>query len=148
MTLGRLCDGRLVAAIVLGLGVAGCGNAVLSAGQMRTDATRICRLTTERTDAISTPTDPSGGERFLSRGIAALHRELTQLRAMRTTPAFANAVDGTAAELSALRFSLRGLRSGNDPVVTIKTLAQQLAPIELRSSREWAALGIPACASR
>jgi hypothetical protein len=144
----RSTGGRVVAAIVLALGTAGCGNSVLSTAQMRTDATRICRLTANQTSAIVTPADPNSGERFLSRGVAALAREVVELHALRTTPAFADAVDGTAAEVAALRFSLKGLRSGNDPVVTIKTLQQQLAPLELRSSRAWGALGVPACASR
>lgn len=148
MSLRRPAGRPLVATLTLALGVAGCGSSVLSAGQMRTQATRICRRTTKRTNAIVTPTDPSGGELFLSRGITALSHELAELRALRTTPAFADAVDDTAAEVSALRFSLKGLRAGNDPVVTIKTLEQQLAPLELRASHAWGALGIGACASR
>ena len=132
----------------LAVALAGCGSTVLSTAQMRTDATRVCALATKQTNAIVTPADPGGGELFLSRGIVALTREVAELRALRTTSAFANAVADTAAEVAALRVSLTALRAGNDPVVTIKTLQAQLAPVEVRTSRAWGALTIPACASR
>jgi hypothetical protein len=136
------------AGLLLALALAGCGSSVLTTGQMRTQATRICNVATRQTNAIRTPTEPSGGEQFLNRGIAALDREVTRLRALRTTDAFGRAVDGNAGELAALRFALDDLRAGDDPVVTIKALEQRLAPLQLRTDAAWDALGIAACASR
>jgi hypothetical protein len=144
----RFASGPAAAGLLLALALAGCRSSVLTTGQMRTQATRICSVATRQTNAIPTPTDPSGGEQFLNRGIAALDREVTRLGALRTTDAFGRAVDGSAGELAALRLALEDLRAGDDPVVTIKALAQQLAPLELRTDAAWAALGITACASR
>jgi hypothetical protein len=144
----RFASRPAAAGLLLALALAGCGSSVLTTGQMRTQATRICSVATRQTNAIPTPTDPSGGERFLNRGIAALDREVTRLSALRTTDAFGRAVDGSAGELAALRFALDDLRAGDDPVVTIKALAQRLAPLELRTHAAWDALGIAACASR
>jgi hypothetical protein len=54
-------------------------------------------------------------------------------------------VEATSAELTALRSTLKGLKAGNDPVVAIKTLQQQLAPAEMKASIAWSALELPAC---
>ena len=51
-------------------------------------------------------------------------------------------------ELAALRSSLKGLRAGNDPVVAIKTLQQQLIALEQRANGAWRTLKVPACVSR
>jgi hypothetical protein len=148
MTRRRFASGPVAAGLALALGLAGCGSSVLTTAQMRTQATRICSVATRRTNAIPTPTDPSGGEQFLNRGVAALDRELIHLRALRTADAFERAVDLTTGELAALRFAVKGLQAGDDPVVTINVLQQQIEPLELRADAAWNALGIPACASR
>jgi len=135
----------LVAAVLL----AGCGSSTLTDTQLRSRATRICRLAQARTDRIATPTLPSQGARFLGRGIAALAPELTSLQRLRAPTHLAgdyrDALRSTGAELAALRSTLKGLRTGNDPVVAIKTLQQQLDPAEARARRAWTTLELPAC---
>lgn len=124
---------------------AGCGSNALSPAQLRTRATHICSAAVKQTNKIAMPTSAKGGSEFLSRGIAVIGPEVTQLRALHGTGTFGRAVDGTAAELDALRFTLKGLRADNDPVVTIKTLQQRLASVERRTNADWRSLGIPAC---
>ncbi len=58
---------------------------------------------------------------------------------------FHAAVQATDAELTALRSTLRGLRAGNDPVVAIKTLQEQLKPAEAEAGTAWTTLQLPAC---
>ncbi len=140
--------GLLALGLLLAFALAGCGGSSLSASQLRAPATRICNLAARRTSAIPTPTMPGGGARFLTRGIAALRPELSQLRALSSLGAYRQALDATAAELAALRSTLRGLRAGNDPVIAIKTLQLKLSPLEVRASEAWRALGIPACVNR
>jgi hypothetical protein len=142
----RRSAGALLVALALAL--AGCGSSALTPVQLRTRATSICNAATERTEAIALPEVPSAGERFLSRGIAVLGPELAQLKALRATGTFRDAVTATSAELAALRSSRKGLRAGNDPVVAIKTLQRQLLPLEAKANGAWRRLGISACVSR
>ena len=138
-------------AIALSVGVvvvvAGCG-AGLTAAQVRNRATQTCERAAYRSAAIRLPGTPSGGRRFLGQGIAMLAYETRALRSLGDHGSIHVAVSAMAAELAALRSSLKGLRAGNDPVVAFKTLQQQLAGPELRANTAWRTLRVPACVSR
>lgn len=138
--IGRAGVGALTAAAL-----AGCGSSALSSAQIRSRATNICTATARRTGKIATPTSPDDAATFLNRGITAIDREVVALSAMHPTGTAKTAVDGTAAELAALRFTLKGLQAENDPVVAIKTLQARLGPIEQRTNAAWRSLDIPAC---
>jgi hypothetical protein len=140
----RRWAGGLLAALTL----ASCGSTGLSASQLRASAIRLCGATTRRAAAIALPEVPSAGQRFLSGGIAALAPEVTELRELGATGTFRDGVTATSAELATLRSTLKGLRAGNDPVVAIKTLQQELLPLETKANRAWQTLGISACVSR
>lgn len=127
------------------LALAACGSSSLSAAQIRSRATKICTATARRTAKIATPTSPAEAVAFLNHGIAAIGLEVSQLRALHATGTAQTAVDGTAAELAALRFTLKGMHADNDPVITIKTLERRLAPIQQRTNAAWRKLDIPAC---
>ena len=149
MRLSRRLGLVAAALLMVAMLVAGCGSHTLTDSQLRTRATRICKLATRRTDRITTPTAPGQGAAFLSRGIAALTPELTALQRLSApddmSGDYRDAVDATGAELTALRSTLKGLRAGNDPVVAIKTLQQELTPAEARASSAWTTLELPAC---
>jgi hypothetical protein len=138
----RIAGLGLAAAVTL----AGCGSS-LSPGQLQTMATRSCALTARQLDRIATPSSVTAGQRFLDQGAQALRREVSELRALHATGRFGKAVRITGEELSALDFTVRGLRTGNDPVVAIKTLQARLKPLEAQADRDWRALGIRACAA-
>lgn len=139
---------RWAAGLLAALALAGCGSSGLSGGQRRAAATRICTLAAQRLRAIALAEAPAAGRRFLIRGIAVLGPEVSQLRALGATGLFGEGVTASSAELAALRFTVRGLRAGNDPVVAIKTLQQRLVPLEARANGAWRRLGISACVSR
>jgi hypothetical protein len=145
----RLSLGLLAAALLSAALLAGCGSTALTGSQLRSRADRICKLATQRTDRITTPTMPTQEASFVSRGIAAMTPEVTALRRLRAPGGMADdyrdAVEATGAELTALRSTRKGLKAGNDPVVAIKTLQQQLAPAEMKASIAWSALELPAC---
>ena len=145
MSLAPRWFARTGAGALATLALASCGSSSLSAAQIRSRATKICTATAERTGKIATPASPAGGAAFLNHGIAAIDHEVAQLRALHATGTARTAVDGTAAELAALRFTLKGLHADNDPVITIKTLERRLAPIERRTNAAWRKLEIPAC---
>jgi hypothetical protein len=136
-------------AAAIALVLAACGSSGLTDAQLRTRATRICELTTERTGRIATPAEPSQEAAFVSHGIAALAPKVAALRRLRApsdmSGDFRAAVQATSAELTALRSTLRGLRAGNDPVVAIKTLQEQLKPAEAQAGAAWTTLQLPAC---
>jgi hypothetical protein len=145
----RLSLGLLAAALLGAVPLAGCGSSTLTDSQLRSRAGRICKLAVRRSDRIGTPARPSQEAAFLSRGIAAMVPELTGLRRLRAPSDMADdyrdAVEALGSELAALRSTLNGLRAGNDPVVAIKTLQQQLAPIEVRAGSAWTTLELPVC---
>ncbi|MDQ6729117.1 MAG: hypothetical protein M3022_02120 [Actinomycetota bacterium] len=127
--------------------LAGCGGG-LTAAQLRSQATQVCDRAADQTASIRLPETPSGGQRFLAQGIAVLGPEIHALRNLGGRGSIATAVAAMQTELAALRSSLKGLRAGNDPVVAVKTLQQQLLGREQRANRAWRALRVPACVSR
>jgi len=127
--------------------LAGCGSG-LSAAQVRNRATQICERAADRTAVIKLPEAPDGGRRFLARGIGTLAPEIRALRSLGAHGSLRIAVSAMQTELTALRSSLKGLRAGNDPVVAIKTLQQQLVGPEQRANTAWRMLRVPACVSR
>ncbi len=145
----RLRPGWVTAAVLVAILLAACGSSTLSDTQLRSRAARICTLAAQRTERIGTPTLPTEETAFLRRGIVALAPEVTALGRLRApddvSDDYRDAVAATAAELASLRSTVKGLRAGNDPIVAIKTLQQQLAPVEARASRAWTDLELPAC---
>ena len=139
---------RRACGVLAALALAGCGTSGLSPSQLAASANRLCDAANQRMNAISLPEAPSAGKRFLSRGIAIPHARGDGAARARGDGTFRTAVTATAAELAALRFTLKGLQAGNDPVVAIKTLEQQLLPLEAKANQAWQSLGIRACVSR
>jgi hypothetical protein len=139
----------LAAALVAALLVIGCGSDALSDSQLRSRANRICRLTQRRAARIATPTTPADAAKFLNRGVAALAPQLRALQRLHPSSGLSGDYHGaltvSGQELAALRSAVKGLKTGNDPVVAIKTLQQQLAPLEADNARAWTALELPAC---
>jgi len=138
-------------ALALVLVVAGCGGSSdTSARQLRNGAGHACTVAAQRLNAIPTPQVPSQGASFLRGGIAALQSEITELSSMHPGGTagvhFRAARTATEHEVKALQSSLKGLKAGNDPIVAIKTLQTQLAPLEKEAKVAWQALSIPACA--
>jgi hypothetical protein len=109
----------------------------------------VCTAATQHLNDIPTPQLPSGGAAFLRRGVGALRPELTALSAMHPTGAlgahYRTALSATEQELKALQSALKGLEAGNDPIVAMKTLQTQLAPLEQQASAAWRAVGVRAC---
>jgi hypothetical protein len=144
--------GRALLATAAALLLAGCGSKPLSSSQLHDQATRVCALATTQTDQIPTPASPAGSAAFLKRGIAVLAPELNALRALRApgevADVYSTSLGAFASKLSDLRHAIHQLSGGEDPVIAVKTLQQQLAPIESQENGAWQALEIPACLNR
>jgi hypothetical protein len=140
----------LAATVVLGL--AGCGSSPLTTSALRTRATRVCGLASARADRIATPTLPGQGVTFLRRGIAVLQPELNALLKLRpggqAAGVYATALRAFRRELAIVKVAAESLRHDADPVLAVKTLQRQLAPIEADANAAWDRLEIPACVAR
>lgn len=140
-----------ILAALLALATAGCGATPLSTAALRGHATHICRTALARESRIRTPTSPSQGAAFLRQGVAVLTPELRALRRLdaggRSAPQLHTAVLALGDELQDMRASARALAGGSDPVQELRTLEQQLTPLEARADAAWHELAIPACAA-
>jgi hypothetical protein len=143
---------RVTPALLVAVALAGCGTSSLSAVQLRTAATRVCTVAGRRLSRIRPPGLPAQGSTFLRRGIAALKPELAALGRLSPPGDLAAHFNGaraaTAKMLKLLQSTLQGLKAGNDPVVAIKTLQQELIGPEAQAAAAWHAAEIPACAPR
>ncbi len=132
--------------------VVGCGSSPLSLGDLRSQASRVCSASNVRLDRIPTPASPAQAEAFLTRGLAALRSELTQLQALQPPNEDAAVYRATltsfSRQLSYLRDAIDDLRRGEDPLVALKTLQHEISSLQSQENAGWQALGIPACVSR
>jgi hypothetical protein len=137
-------------AVAAALSVSGCGTSSPSTDQLRSAATRACVAAGRELSRIPTPGLPSGGEAFLAAGVTALRGEQAALNRLSASgdvaSAYARATSATRRELSVMESTLKGLKAGNDPVVAIKTLQQQLLPSERLAATSWRGVGVTACA--
>jgi len=150
MSRGRSAKSSAAAALACtALLLGGCGSSSLSSAQLRRRASRICVTAQRASESIAAPTDPTKGEPFLQRGIAALAPPVSALHQLKPSSdiqdGYATALRATDRELALLRSALRGLKAGNDPVVSIKTLQDELGPAEDAAGRAWRAVDVPAC---
>jgi hypothetical protein len=144
---------RPCAAAVAVLGaaaIAGCGGSGrLSSSDLANQATQICALASKQTDRIKSPINPTGSAVFLRQGITALTPELAQLRKLHppadAQDVYTTAINSATKKLALLRTASAQLAHGDDPVSTLQSLEQQLAPVVQQENGAWQSLGIPAC---
>jgi len=135
------------------LAVAGCGGGdSLSANDLRTGAGSICAAARAQTNRIAAPSSPAGAAVFLTRGVAVLKSERSQLQTLKPPddlgPAWSTAMDAFSQRLAAVSAAVRDLARGGDPVAAMKTLQQKLTPIEAREDDAWQQLEVPACVNQ
>lgn len=144
---------RGLAALGVVLVLTGCGGSTeLSDKQLRARATRACSAANRLAGRVRTPDAPVGGAAFLDRGIAAMEPEYRQLKALHPPKDLAQVYDITltalSGELTAMKSAVRHLKHGGDPVIAIKTLQQQLRPLQSSQDGAWQALEVRACLTR
>ncbi len=137
-------------AVLTAVAIAGCGGSSrLSSNDLHDQATQICALTSKQTNRITSPRAPAGSAVFLRQGITALAPEVTQLRKLHpptdAQDVYTTAINAASKKLELLRTASGQLAHGDDPVSTMQTLEQQLAPVVQQENGAWQSLGIPAC---
>ena len=132
--------------------LAGCGDDSLTAEQLRTQATAICRQTAAATDRIAVPSTPEQGGRFLSDGVARLRPALARLRALKAPEElrerYDRAVELGGQELALIARHERAIESGDDVIDTFRRLDGELEPLTQQEDAYWRGLMIPACVRR
>jgi hypothetical protein len=132
--------------------IAGCGSQPLSSSQLATQATQVCRLAAQQTDRIPTPSSPEASALYLKRGLAVMTPELEQLRRLKPPDDVADvyrvSITSFEKKVSYLRDTVHDLGKGEDPVIAMRTLQQDLAPIEKQEDGAWQTLQITACLNR
>ena len=148
---GVILRGLLLAALGA-IGLAGCGNSSLSSAQLRIQADRMCSLANQRTARIPTPATPADTVAFLRRGIGVMRPELVALRSLHPPKdagdVYSASLTAFSKKLGAMRTTMREISFGHDPVVAIKALQRELAPLEAQEDGGWQALDVSACLNR
>lgn len=129
--------------------LAGCGEASLSASQLRTQASAICTRAAAATDRIALPTTPDQGDAFLRDGLAGLRPAAAQLSRLKA-PAelrrrYDRAVQLAGQEIALIARHERELARGEDAVGTFRALQAALDPLTSEENAYWRGLDIPAC---
>ena len=142
---------RATAAAALILALAGCGSSTLSARALRTQASGVCASAVRRSDRIALPGSNAGGAAFLAQGIKVFGPELEKLKKLAPprglAGAYSTALGDAAAQLDALVATEHDLRGGDDPVVAIRELGDELTAIDARDRAAWRAVGAPTCSN-
>lgn len=138
-----------LAAIALLLALGGCGDASLSASQLRTQAAAICTRANAATDRIALPSTPGESDGFLRDGLAQLRPAAARLGALKA-PAdlrrrYDRAVQLARQEISLIARHERAIARGEDAVGTFRALQAALDPLVSEENAYWRGLGIPAC---
>lgn len=140
-----------VTVMALAACLSGCGSSALTAQQLRTQASALCRTAVRRSDRIALPSANTAGGNFLAHGIAVFRPELAALRKLvpprRLAEPYRAALGDAKQQLDALIATDHNLSVGGDPVVGIKQLDVELAAVNLRDRQAWRAVGAPACAN-
>lgn len=134
-----------LAAVLLG----GCGDASLSASQLRTQAGAICTRTAAATDRIALPSTPDQGDAFLRDGLARLRPAAAALGRLKA-PAelrrrYDRAVQLAAQEIRLIARHEREIARGEDAVGAFRALQAALDPLTSEENAYWRGLEIPAC---
>lgn len=144
----------LAAACALGLGLAlgGCGDGSLSAGDLRAQASAICRQGGDAAAAVVLPASEDGGAAFLAAGVARLRPALAGLERLKPPgelrDSYEQALHVRRQELALVARDERAIARGEDAVATYRSLQSALMPLEALDDATWRALQIPACAPR
>ncbi len=136
---------------VLALGACG-SDGSLSAGALRTQASRICVHSATATDRIVVPDSADQGGRFLTTGAAKMRPALAELRALKAPSdlrtSYTDALHARTQELTLITQHATAIAHGEDAIAGFRTLQTQLEPIVRIEIAAWRALEIPSCVPR
>jgi len=141
--------GVLLAALLAGCGGGGGGDR-LSAGQYRTQASRICNDSRRQTDALGRPATTRQFQAFLVRGIKVTERNLARFERLKP-PNDLQAdhdaiVTGERRGLDQLRRLSAQLHGDSRDVAVLKRAQPALNRLSAEADARYRKAGLPACA--
>ncbi len=142
----------VLACLLTGLALSGCGDDSLTAQQLHDQATAICTRTAAATDRIVVPSTPSQGGRFLQQGLAHLRPAVAALRDLKAPKdvreRYDRAVQLAGQEVALIARHEREIARGEDVIDTYRRLESALEPLTMQENAYWRGLEIPACVRR
>jgi hypothetical protein len=141
----------LVAASVA-IAVAGCGDSRLDSGELHDQASAACAKASKELALLAQPAESNAIPGFL-KAAAASTGQLSRVLSALKPPSDSQAAFGLAVRTVHDQYILFSTASsqvstGGDPVVIMRSLAQQVPPIADKEKNAWQGLGIQACADR
>lgn len=142
---------RALAGLAAGtLVLSGCG--ALSASDLRSQAADICNAQKHATSRLATPTTPAQVQVFVTRGLAIIRPEVSQLHSLEPPAAlrapYRQTLSAIDRELALISATQAQVRTGTDPIDAFTSLHRQLAPLAAQEDAGWRALRIPQCTDR
>ena len=132
--------------------VTGCGSNRLDSGELHDKATEACNKAHQQLVKIPDPKSATEVQPFLTNSSTAMSQLSAGLKALKP-PSDAQepwnlAVGLVNDQAAGLRRGSKQLQQGGDPVVVLRTVADQATQSSERERAAWNGLGIEACANR
>ncbi len=146
---GRLGIALAVAAAVV---VSGCGDNRLDSGELHDKANEACNKAHQQLLKIPDPTTDAEVQPFLTNSATVMSQLSVGLKALNppsdVQESWNLAVGLVGEQSAALQKASRQLQQGGDPIVVLRSVADQATQSAERERAAWDALGIEACANR
>lgn len=150
MSLRRIALG--IAAIMLATAGMGCGSNTLDSGELHDKVSGACDVAHK---ALALVADPSGADQvrpFLNQSSAISNQMTRSLKSLKppsdSKASYDLAVQLVGEQAAILSKGAKNLTLGGDPVIVMRSVADQTTEIAQRERVTWESLGIDACASR
>ncbi len=138
----------VVSAVLLG----GCGDNRLDSGELHDKATEACNKAHQQLVKIPDPQGDAEVQPFLTNSATVMSQLSVALKSLKppsdVQDSWNLAVGLVGEQASSLQKASRQLQQGGDPVVVIRSAADQATQSSERERAAWDALGIEACANR
>ena len=132
--------------------VTGCGSNRLDSGELHDKATEACNKAHQQLVKIPDPQSAAEVQPFLTNSATVMSQLSVALKGLKPPSDVQEpwnlAVGLVNEQASGLRRGSRQLQQGGDPVVVLRTVADQATQSSERERAAWNGLGIEACANR
>jgi len=142
----------LALAAAAAVAVAGCGSSRLDSGELHDKATEACNKAHQQLVKIPDPKSATEVQPFLTNSATVMSQLSVALKGLQppsdVQESWNLAVGLVNDQAAGLQRGSKQLQQGGDPVVVLRTVADQATQSSERERAAWNGLGIEACANR